>query len=51
MLPPKLVREVGKANALKRASKEKQQKREKGRELRACQGGVVSEGAAIKIKS
>lgn len=54
MLPPKLVREVGKANALKRASKEqqeKQQKREKERrELRVCQGGVASEGAAIKIK-
>lgn len=57
MLPPKLVREVGKANALKRASKEQQEKqqnternREKGRELRACQGGVASEGAVIKIK-
>lgn len=55
MLPPKLVREVGKADALKRASKEQQEKqhkrqREKERELRVCQRGVVNEGAAIKIK-
>lgn len=61
MLPPKLVREVGKANALKRASKEQQEKQQKterererregkGRELRACQRGVAIEGAAIKIK-
>lgn len=43
MLPPKLVREVGKANALKRASKEqqeKQQKTEREREKRREGKGV-----------